>query len=180
MFDVPYKRYSLENWEHTKGWIYDVLKDHPLPTNPKDIGEPREDFWENNQGHPEYMDDITSVIAKSTSRFAKDVKIDIRNFFIYDMWHQATDQYHSHIAHNHGATGFSACLYLNFVQGEHLPTRFYAPFNNFVSGESLDFMDLNTDEGDIVFFPSVILHESPINSSETPREIIAMNFRVEF
>jgi len=180
MFDVPYKRYSLENWEHTKGWIYDVLKDHPLPTNPKDIGEPREDFWENNQGHPEYMDDITSVIAKAASWFAKDVKIDIRNFFIYDMWHQATDQYHSHIAHNHGATGFSACLYLNFVQGEHLPTRFYAPFNNFVSGESLDFMDLNTDEGDIVFFPSVILHESPINSSETPREIIAMNFRVEF
>ena len=178
MFDVPYKRYSLENWEHTKGWIYDVLKDHPLPLTPSVIGDPREDFWENHRGHPEYMDDITSVIAKSVAMFASELKIDINDFFICDMWHQVTDQFHSHKAHNHGATGFSANLYLNFVQGEHMPTRFYAPFNDFASGVSLDYMDLNVDEGDIVFFPSAILHESPINLYETPREILAMNFRV--
>jgi|TARA_B100001964_G_C14233290_1_gene601147 hypothetical protein len=180
MFDMPCKRYSLENWEHTKGWINDVLKDYPLPDTPADKGAPREDFWETNQGHPGYMDDITSVVATSVSKFAKYVKIDIRNFFIYDMWHQVTDQFHCHMVHNHGATGFSACMYLNFVQGEHLPTRFYAPFPDAATGYSLDYMDLNTNEGDIVFFPSGILHESPINLSETPREIIAMNFRIDF
>ena len=95
------------------------------------------------------------------------------------MWHQVTDQFHSHKAHNHGATGYSANLYLNYVHGEHLPTRFYAPFNDFASGISLDWMDVHVREGDIAFFPSAILHEAPINMYETPREIIAMNFRVK-
>ena len=178
MFEVPYKRYSLENWEHTKGWIYDILKDHPLPITSRVMGDPREDFWQNDKGHPEYMDEIMTIVAETVGWFATNEGLSIDDFFICDMWHQVTDQFHSHRAHNHGATGFSANLYLNFVQGEHLPTRFYAPFNDFASGVSLDYMDLNADEGDIVFFPSAILHEAPINLFETPREIIAMNFRV--
>ena len=95
-----------------------------------------------------------------------------------NMWWQCYQKNEGHRPHAHGEADFGSTLFLNFLPGIHSPTRFYAPFNNYLTGNVLEFEKKDIKEGDIIFFPASIIHESPINKSVEPKKIIAMNLNV--
>lgn len=81
-----------------------------------------------------------------------------------------------HGVHNHGHSGWSAVLYVEFDPEYHTATKFYSPFNNPWSGRLQTFIP-PVNEGDLVIFPATISHEALPNESERLRTIISFNLR---
>ena len=81
-------------------------------------------------------------------------------------------QYHG--AHNHGMMKISCVLYVDFDVKEHRPTTFYSPFPNPYMGV-IETVSPPVEEGNIIAFPSLLLHESPVSPSDKQRTIISFN-----
>ena len=79
-----------------------------------------------------------------------------------------------HLVHNHGSIGFSGILFVSFNENLHTATRFYSPFNNFIDGSVIGYRPV-VKEGDLLIWPSSILHEAESNHSEEDRIIISFN-----
>ena len=77
--------------------------------------------------------------------------------------------------HTHGISDFSAVLYHEFVPG-HTATEFWAPYKNPLSGN--DYVHVpDVKEGDLVIFPSTIIHYAVPNDSDHQRTIFSFNFK---
>ena len=81
-------------------------------------------------------------------------------------------QYHG--AHNHGNMKISCVLYVDFDVNEHRPTKFYAPFTNPYLGV-IETVSPPVEEGNIIAFPSTLLHECPPCDSNIPRTVFSFN-----
>ena len=92
------------------------------------------------------------------------------------MWYQKYYKNISHGTHVHGAIGWSSVIYVEYDPNLHPPTRFYSPFRDIWSGDCTTFEE-QVDEGDMVIFPSTIMHEAPPNMSDVRRTIISYNLR---
>ena len=90
------------------------------------------------------------------------------------MWSQKYNRKSEHPVHNHGNRGFSFILYLKYDPMKHKATRFYCPFSDFFTGEMTTFAP-EVEEGDLIAFPSSILHSSDLHTADTERMILAFN-----
>ena len=90
------------------------------------------------------------------------------------MWYQMTSGGESHQVHTHGATGLSCVWYLEFDPEVHKATTFYAPFHDPLSGDMIQHTP-EVQEGDLVVFPSFLMHEQEGNDSDKRRTIISFN-----
>ena len=98
---------------------------------------------------------------------------------IKNLWCQRYkgEQYHG--AHNHGALGYSMVFYAQFDKDCHKGTKFISPFNNWLNGNPI-FHTVDVDEGDVIFFPSFVLHECvPVKNNDKERIIFSLNMNVE-
>ena len=91
------------------------------------------------------------------------------------MWSQKYTKGQEHRVHNHSNRGYSFILYLKFNPLVHEPTRFYAPFDHFLTGETLTWVPPDIQEGDLIAFPSVIKHTSQYQMSDEERMILSFN-----
>jgi hypothetical protein len=128
--------------------------------------------------NPEYKEFVVTCLREDLNNFAKDIEVPRDSLVVKDMWHETSEKNDCHIIHNHGAIGYSACWYVDFDFDEHLGTTFYSPFNNFLSGSVIPYRPL-VAEGDVVFFPSSIMHEAQPNKSNKPRTVVSFNISIE-
>ena len=77
--------------------------------------------------------------------------------------------------HQHGATGFSAVLYLKFDPACHEATKFYSPFNDPATGDLLKYQPFCKKRGRFGYLPIISLHEGPMNKSTKERTIVSFN-----
>ena len=165
MFKVPFKHYSLGDWKDRKDKLVAVL--------PKDLGT---DFFDNKEkGIPKYMDTVGEVIADCMQDFSQFYPCPV---MVTSVWYARGGNMDAHAPHNHGATGYSAILYVDFDPFVHEPTRFFSPFSDPANGDMIDFQPV-VKEGDLVVFPSFVLHEAPPNKSDKPRTIVSFNIMGE-
>ena len=66
--------------------------------------------------------------------------------------------------------------YVDYDPSVHKSTKFYNPFPNAILGGYLEDSHIDVKEGDLLVFPSNVLHESVSNDSDIPRTIISFNF----
>ena len=92
------------------------------------------------------------------------------------MWYQTEEYGSSHGLHNHGHSGWSSVIYVDYNPQIHSPTQFFSPFNNPWNG-NLEAYQPPVKEGDMVIFPSTIAHEALPNSSRVSRTVISYNLR---
>ena len=90
------------------------------------------------------------------------------------LWWQTTYKGDFHTPHDHGMEGWSAVFYAQFNPEVHRPTTFYRPYPAPMDVVPPVF-NPKVKEGDLFIFPSFILHEAPINTSDEPRTIISFN-----
>jgi hypothetical protein len=90
------------------------------------------------------------------------------------MWFERSAKNQRHPVHNHGACGYSAVLYVDFDPEVHDATKFYMPFPEPMSGSITNFSP-RVKEGDLVVFPSYMLHEASPNQSDKDRLIVSFN-----
>tara|TARA_B100001996_G_C18669827_1_gene596268 strand:+ start:1292 stop:1918 length:627 start_codon:yes stop_codon:yes gene_type:complete len=165
MFRVPFKHYSIANWAQRKENLLKVL-----PT------EGYTDFFTNKQeGIPDYMDTVGEVISECMQDFSNTYPVPV---MITSVWCERAEQYDAHGPHNHGATGYSCILYVEYDPFVHEPTRFFAPFGDPANGDMLEYSP-KIKEGDLIVFPSFLLHEAPLNKSKKKRTIVSFNIMGE-
>lgn len=172
MFSVPIIHYEIANWPTVKKRILDVL---PKPSEGmlESNGEVYTDFFDffESDQLPPYADDIIDIIKPYLSDFT-----DQRRVEFTDMWFQTAYTGQKHGLHNHGHSGWSSVIYVEFDPRVHTATHFYSPFNNPWSGR-LEVFSPPVKEGDMIIFPATIAHEALPNESDKKRTIISYNLR---
>ncbi len=173
LFSIPIAHYEIENWEQNKKKIMSVLptlgREH-LESN----GEQHTDFFhqdEENWELPPYADTIIDIIEPYLAEFT-----DRRRIEFTDLWCQTYTKGQKHGLHNHGHSGWSAVIYVDFDPKVHQATQFISPFNNPWSGRLESFIP-PAKEGDMVIFPATVHHEALANESDKSRTVVVFNLR---
>ena len=158
-FKILFRHYSLENWVEKKEALMKVL---PL--------DKYTDFHDDH-GMPSYMPVVSKCINDEMRDFSQTYPCPT---MVTSIWYELSKTGDYHGPHNHGATGYSAILYVDYDPEEHEATKFHCPFLEPATGRNLEYQP-SIKEGDLIIFPSYILHEGPINESKKNRLIVSFN-----
>lgn len=175
MFTVPLFRFRVPDWPEHKGRILAGLP----PSAPELLspaGDTYTDFFVNATARvlPSYRDVVVKAVEPCLQEFAEGYP---ENPKIDAMWFERSRRSNYHGAHNHGSLGFSAVLYVEFDPALHKPTRFLAPFMSFYAGGLIEYLPTDIEEGTLVVFPAILIHEAPPNSSDKLRTIVSFNIK---
>ena len=173
MFTVPIVHYPIENWSENKKKMLDALPpedDSQLEPNGTGLYT---DFFVNGkvQQMPSYFNTVLDVIKPYLKSFMDGNPVDF-----VEMWYQKYYNMVEHKAHTHGFTGWSSIIYVEFDPEVHESTKFFSPFRQPWDCDMETFQP-NVKEGDMILFPSSLLHEAPLNKSNVRRTIISYNIR---
>jgi hypothetical protein len=160
-FSVPIYKYKVKNWEIKKKKLLDLF---------------------NSLQHSVFSNVIISSFDIKTNILLEEIKIfeeDIQIKFVStEVWFQKYEHNMNHAVHTHGPTGFSSVCFVEYDKNFHEPTTFISPFGNYITGE-LERYKPNVEEGDIIFFPSNLLHYAPSNLSNEIRIIMSFNLLID-
>ena len=175
MFSVPIIHYEIENWDFNKKRILDALPPEcPEHADPQDHGLYTDFFLTAAEGvteMPSYSKTVIDIIKPYLADFSGERRIEFT-----DMWYQKYYKGVQHSYHNHGHSGWSSVIFVEFDPELHEATQFISPFNNIWNG-NLEIFQPPVKEGDMILFPSTIAHEAPPNRSDTRRTIVSYNLR---
>lgn len=132
------------------------------------------DYHKNHKNGCSYLAKFCNLIEPELEQIVQQLH---HNIHIDLLWAQRYFDADYMGVHNHGATGYSCVLYAEFNPADHQATQFTAPFNNFVSGSALQYIP-EVNEGDMIVFPSALLHCALPSMSATARTIFSFNMRL--
>ena len=161
LFSVPIYKYKVKNWDIKKKKLLDLF---------------------NSFEHRFVGNVITSPINIKTDILLDEI-LSLENetgfrLNVEECWFQKYENMMNHGVHTHGVFGFSSVCFIEYNKNFHKPTTFVSPFISNISGEPA-IVSPDVEEGDIIFFPSNILHYVPVNSSKKERLIISFNLSVD-
>ena len=173
MFTVPIVYYPIENWSENKKKMLDALPpedDSQLEPNGTGLYT---DFFVNGkvQQMPSYFNTVLDIIKPYLQSFMDGNPVDF-----VEMWYQKYYNMVEHKAHTHGFTGWSSIIYVEFDPEIHESTKFFSPFRQPWDCDMETFQP-KVKEGDMILFPSSVLHEAPLTRTDTRRTIISYNIR---
>lgn len=170
MFTVPLIQFDCDNWQTKKEKI-NQLKNF---SNFEFRGNVNTDFFKQDYSK---INTVYEIFENEINKFKNE--FDIEKIKLIGFWFETSSKNNFHVAHNHGAVGYSAVCYVDYCEETHKPLTFVSPFNNFLSGETLYYKPENVKEGTILFFPSILLHYTNPNFSNKDRTVISFNLNVE-
>ena len=174
MFSLPHGFFPApDNFADYKKKLLKVFAEDKRCEYDNHHREAKTDYYYNidNASYPSYLSLVTEAVSPHLQRIEKSMGCKLE---IEEMWYQQSKKGQSHAVHTHGSMGFSAVWYVEFNPQEHLATTFYAPFNDPLTGEMLSFTP-PVKEGDLIIFPSYLLHEQKENPSKQRRSIVSFN-----
>ena len=178
LFGFPITKFVIDNWSDKKSKLLNLID---LTDN--DIVECQTDYYKYQTSAPYLKEfhkiletDLSKIVDEYTQILSDRYKGDcpVKGIEEWQLWSQRYDKGQYHGAHNHGLMNISCVLYVEFDEKEHFPTTFYSPNPNPFYG-TIDKVAPPVDEGEIVTFPSVLLHESPMSKSDKQRTIMSFN-----
>jgi len=174
LFSITILKYSVPNWQDKKIKLLDLIdnKSNLL------LDECQTDYF-SSSGRASYFDEWYSILGEDIQNCLNRINLPFSSPEDWQLWSQKYyfGEYHS--VHTHGLGNLSAVLYVEFDPDEHVSTRFYSPFADpfFGSLESQTLTDIQ--EGDIIFFPAMLMHESPPQKSEKVRTVMSFNIPIK-
>ena len=171
LFSIPIAHYEIENWRTNKERIMNALPEFGQEHIDSNLEQYTDFFHQDEQLLPAYADTVIAIIEPYLAEFTERRRIEFT-----DMWAQTSYKSQRHSLHNHGHSGWSAIIYVDFDPQVHTATQFISPFNNPWSGRLQTFQP-PVKEGDMVIFPATVAHEALPNESDKPRTIVSFNLR---
>ena len=173
MFSVPIVHYPIENWSENKKKILDALPpEDESQLEPNGSGLYTDFFISSKvQEMPSYFNTVLDVIKPYLKNFMDGNPVEF-----VEMWYQKYYKNVEHNTHCHGFTGWSSIIYVEFDPEVHQSTKFFSPFRQPWDCDMETFQP-NVKEGDMILFPSSLLHEAPVSRTDTRRTIISYNIR---
>jgi hypothetical protein len=167
LYAVPYYTYKVKNWQDKKAKMQTAMK-HQVFTRSSVIHSP----FDSDRSNPRhYIDDFLSIFKEDLQEFGEELKLD--SFKIEDIWTVQYGKGDFHSVHTHGTCNLSAVLYFDYDNKEHSATHFVVGQNNIKS--TTDVASPPAEEGDLVIFPSNILHFTSPNASDKIRRVISFD-----
>jgi len=117
-----------------------------------------------------YQEILKPHLVESLSVVSKEFGFD--KFTIHELWFQQYLQNNSHTWHNHSGCQFTCIYYLELSE--------LAPPTQFINPIDKTIFQINVIEGDILIMPSVIVHQSPVVSTDCRKTIISFNMSFGF
>ena len=112
-----------------------------------------------------YVEYFVNVIKPYMSIVTR--KLKLNNWIMHNMWFQQYEKNSYHRWHTHALVQFSSVYYLE-LPDKKISTQFKNIVDNSV-------FNIDVKEGDLLLFPSCLLHRSPKNKSKKRKSIIAFN-----
>jgi len=159
-FSVPIYKYKVKDWKIKKKKLLDLFNSFQYKIVGNVITSP--------------IDIKTNILLDEIKAFEEDTQI---NFSSSEVWFQKYENSMNHSVHTHGPIGFSSVCFIEYDKKSHKPTTFISPFGNYITGE-LERHEPDVEEGDIIFFPSNLLHYAPVNLSNKTRTIMSFNLNI--
>ena len=166
-FGIPVFSHTIENWSEYKDELIAML-------HTEDGDGHQTDYFKYHQfGElPPYAEKLFEVLKPALDEFND---IYPHEFTIHNVWGQRYTRGGYHPLHNHGALGYSAIVYAS-LESDHQPTSFFAPYIDFMEGDVIEYVP-EVKEGDIVFFPSALMHQCKAVQSDSERVVFSFNIR---
>lgn len=170
-FSVSMLRISCQHWPEKKQELLSLVDwtDQSLRND-----EQISDYHVNNVHGCPYVAKFCEIMTDELNLVLNEVSA--TNLSIEVLWGQRYAKTDYMYAHSHGALGLSAILYVEFDASEHTSTRFLSPFHNHAG--TIDYYEPDVKEGDLLIFPSYLLHDAKPNKSPRKRTIFSFNFHV--
>ena len=179
MFSVPIYKIGIDSWREKKKQILNFVGNADYRVENKLHTDYRKKD-NTNKPQTEYSYPIWELLKPYLKTLSNELGFDPTSCPVPNMWSQKYYSGSNHKVHNHGPFGYSFILYLKFNPEVHKPTRFMTPLNipfkNSFNGADL-WYNPSIKEGDLVCFPSMILHESQIQETDEERMILSFNLR---
>ncbi len=130
----------------------------------------RLDWSQNKDFNREWVKFVKPKIQEHFNECA--LKIGLQNAVIKDIWYQQYIKNNTHGWHTHGEN-YTGVYYLEFPKG--------SPKTELIDQSNLNKkISINAKEGDIVIFPSFIIHRAPRVIQDVKKTIISFNLYLEF
>ena len=170
-FAIPIMKISISDWSTKKNQFFEMVDWEDSECRYECYYT---DFYKNldTAEHP-YRNKFCLALSEELKIIQNHIQHDV---FMDEVWAQQYDKNHFMPPHNHGAIGLSAILYADFDDSVHPPTSFYSPFGNFTSGQ-IDVYEPKVKEGDLIIFPSMLIHAAVPFTKKTKRTIFAFNLK---
>jgi len=175
MFSIPFSHIQVRNWKEKKKLLSELSKDSEFIT----IDTVKTSYSHINT--EQLVEKLYDILDEEFTIFSEHCGWDKHSWFLTGAWFQIQDPGMFHQIHNHGHTGFSCVCYLDYDKNSHTPTKFIAPYYNFISGETIYFTPENIKEGSLIIFPSFLNHYTVPNSeSNKQRKILSFNIEMRY
>lgn len=187
LFGFPITKFVIDDWSEKKSRLLKLIDFSADDVKEFDYFqqdyECDTDYYKYATSAP-YIDEFVDILQTDLDKIVYDYTEILSDryrgdcpFHSVDKWQLWSQRYvkgQFHGAHNHGLMNVSCVLYVEFDSEEHFPTTFYSPNPNPFYG-TIDKIAPPINEGEILTFPSVLLHESPVSKSNKQRTIMSFN-----
>jgi len=159
-FSIPIYKYKVKNWEIKKEKLLNLF----------------DSFQHKVVGNvvTSSFNVKTNILSEEIDFFGNEIGI---NFYPTEVWFQKYEHSMDHPVHNHGEMGFSSVCFIEYDKNFHEPTTFISPFGDYLG--KIEKYKPDVEEGDIIFFPSNLLHYVPINLSNKVRLVMSFNLKIK-
>ncbi len=158
---------KTSGWDKYKHHLFDFMKEVKDPAY-----RPREDFYTDYGQDQPWRKVIWEEFIEPQIR----PLLDHTHTKLQDIWAQQYIDQAGFTAHRHQAMGYSCVFYAEFDPEVHWATTLFRPF--FDPNDIRNVNDVFTPkvtQGDIIVFPSWMMHQATPSDTQVPRTIIAFN-----
>jgi hypothetical protein len=172
-WEIPFYLLTINQWETKKKKLIELIE------------ECRNSFEKKDDNYTTYYqttkDDyltkkIANILYEDFLQFQSYLG---RNLIVHNSWFQIYTENENHGIHTHPESNLSSVIYIEYDENDHLPTQFISPFLNLFDGGNVMGFSPKVKEGQILFFPSLIMHHVKPNASKKNRIIASVNFNIE-
>lgn len=163
---------DVNNWQQKKDMFVEILRS--TPKRQFKLDDPMVKFHTDRSDN-NYRDDFCHIFQEEIREIEKETECDLT---VQDVWSvkYAAGDFHS--PHMHADSNFSAVLYFDYNFMEHTGTSVMLQNTN-PKTNLTDIITPNVVEGQILVFPSHLIHFTSPHYSNAPRGVVAFDLKVK-
>ena len=181
LFAIAISKFEVNDWQNKKSKLLELISfdDEDIES----CSDCLTDYYKYDT-RPPYLNTFVDIMQEDLDNIANEYtnmlndkyngECPLESTDTWQLWSQRYTKGQYHGAHNHGNDRISCVLYVEFDETEHIPTTFYSPFPHPYYG-IIGKQTPQVSEGNIITFPSSLLHECPNQVSTKPRTIMSFN-----
>jgi hypothetical protein len=171
IFHVPLFQTEVSDWEIKKQKFLELIDD-------KNFYRELNSNFHTDRSNNTYAGKFQNIFYKELVSFLRESSLsEIKEVDVWTVKYSGIGDFHC--PHNHGSTGFSGALYLEYDPNVHESTKFVSPWNNPVTDRTQISSISNAMSGVMYIWPSFLLHYTDSLTSNVPRTVVSWDMKVQ-